>query len=131
MPIELLWSQKSIAGVEPKESLTAWAACSSRRRPSLRPLLHRPLPIELPSLGAGFREQRLCRLRSPLSSALVTKILTPPQPAPVMDIARGLLPPGMERVVVDPGETAAHRHRRAPGLDPRRNGDDYPMTSLS
>jgi len=38
----------------------------------------------------------------------VTKILTPPQPAPVMDIARGLLPPGMERVVVDPGEPEFH-----------------------
>jgi phosphoglycerate dehydrogenase-like enzyme len=34
----------------------------------------------------------------------VTKILTPPQPAPVMEIARDLLPPGMELVVVDPGK---------------------------
>ena len=34
----------------------------------------------------------------------MTKILTPPQPAPVMDIARELLPPGMELVVVDPGK---------------------------
>jgi phosphoglycerate dehydrogenase-like enzyme len=34
----------------------------------------------------------------------VTKILTPPQPAPVMEIARELLPPGMELVVVDPGK---------------------------
>jgi phosphoglycerate dehydrogenase-like enzyme len=32
----------------------------------------------------------------------VTKILTPQQPAPVMEIARDLLPPGMELVVVDP-----------------------------
>ena len=32
----------------------------------------------------------------------MTKILTPPQPAPVMDIARDLLPAGMELVVVDP-----------------------------
>jgi phosphoglycerate dehydrogenase-like enzyme len=32
----------------------------------------------------------------------VTKILTPQQPAPVMEIARELLPPGMELVVVDP-----------------------------
>ena len=34
----------------------------------------------------------------------MTKILTPPQPAPVMEIARELLPPGMELVVVDPGK---------------------------
>jgi phosphoglycerate dehydrogenase-like enzyme len=34
----------------------------------------------------------------------VTKILTPPQAAPIMDIARELLPPGMELVVVDPGK---------------------------
>jgi phosphoglycerate dehydrogenase-like enzyme len=32
----------------------------------------------------------------------VTKILTPQQPAPVLEIARDLLPPGMELVVVDP-----------------------------
>ena len=32
----------------------------------------------------------------------MAKILTPPQPAPVMDIARELLPDGMELVVVDP-----------------------------
>jgi lactate dehydrogenase-like 2-hydroxyacid dehydrogenase len=32
----------------------------------------------------------------------VAKILTPPQPAPVLDIARELLPPGMELIVVDP-----------------------------
>ena len=32
----------------------------------------------------------------------MTKILTPPQPAPVMDIARDLLPAGMELVVADP-----------------------------
>jgi phosphoglycerate dehydrogenase-like enzyme len=34
----------------------------------------------------------------------VTRILTPPQAAPVMDIARELLPPGMELVVADPGK---------------------------
>jgi len=34
----------------------------------------------------------------------VTKIITPPQSAPVMEIARELLPPGMELVVVDPGK---------------------------
>jgi phosphoglycerate dehydrogenase-like enzyme len=34
----------------------------------------------------------------------VTKILTPPQLAPIMDIARGLLPPGMELVVADPSK---------------------------
>ena len=32
----------------------------------------------------------------------MTKILTPAQPAPVMEIARELLPPGMELIVVDP-----------------------------
>jgi phosphoglycerate dehydrogenase-like enzyme len=32
----------------------------------------------------------------------VTKVLTPQQPAPVLEIARALLPPGMELVVVDP-----------------------------
>lgn len=32
----------------------------------------------------------------------------PPQPALVMDIARGLLAPGMERVAVDPGEPELH-----------------------
>ena len=34
----------------------------------------------------------------------MTKILTPPQPGPVMDIARDLLPASMELVVVDPGK---------------------------
>ncbi len=34
----------------------------------------------------------------------MAKILTPLQPAPVMDIARELLPPGMELVVVEPGK---------------------------
>jgi len=34
----------------------------------------------------------------------VAKILTPRQPAPIMDIARELLPPGMELVVADPGK---------------------------
>jgi phosphoglycerate dehydrogenase-like enzyme len=34
----------------------------------------------------------------------VAKILTPPQPAPIMEIAQELLPPGMELVVVDPGK---------------------------
>jgi len=34
----------------------------------------------------------------------VTKILTPPQQAPVMEIARELLPPGMELVVADPSK---------------------------
>ena len=34
----------------------------------------------------------------------MTKILTPQQPASVMDIARNLLPPGMELVVVDPSK---------------------------
>ena len=34
----------------------------------------------------------------------MTKILTPPQPAPVMHIARELLPPGMELVVADPSK---------------------------
>ena len=32
----------------------------------------------------------------------MTKILTPPQPAPVMEIAREMLPAGMELVVADP-----------------------------
>jgi hypothetical protein len=32
----------------------------------------------------------------------VTKILAPQQPAPIMEIARALLPPGMELIVVDP-----------------------------
>jgi phosphoglycerate dehydrogenase-like enzyme len=34
----------------------------------------------------------------------VTKIITPPQAAPVMEIARELLPAGMELVVVDPAK---------------------------
>ena len=34
----------------------------------------------------------------------MAKILTPPQPAPVMEIARELLPPGMELIVADPGK---------------------------
>src|SRR5262249_46508396 len=33
---------------------------------------------------------------------IVIKILTPVQPAPVMEIAKELLPPGMELLVVDP-----------------------------
>ena len=34
----------------------------------------------------------------------MAKILTPPQAAAIMDIAKELLPPGMELVVVDPGK---------------------------
>jgi phosphoglycerate dehydrogenase-like enzyme len=34
----------------------------------------------------------------------VIKILTPPQPAPIMEIARSLLPAGFELAVVDPGK---------------------------
>ena len=40
--------------------------------------------------------------QSTLQEEIVTKVLTPAQPAPVMEIARSLLPPGMELVVVDP-----------------------------
>jgi phosphoglycerate dehydrogenase-like enzyme len=35
---------------------------------------------------------------------IMTKILTPPQLAPVMEIARELLPPGMELIVADPSK---------------------------
>src|SRR5438093_11153788 len=35
---------------------------------------------------------------------MVARILAPPQPAPVMEIARELLPPGMELIVADPGK---------------------------
>jgi phosphoglycerate dehydrogenase-like enzyme len=34
----------------------------------------------------------------------VAKILTPPQPAPIMEIAQELLPPGLELIVVDPAK---------------------------
>jgi phosphoglycerate dehydrogenase-like enzyme len=34
----------------------------------------------------------------------VTKIITPPQPEPILQTARELLPPGMDLVVVDPGK---------------------------
>ena len=34
----------------------------------------------------------------------MTKILTPPQAEPILEIARELLPPGMELVVADPGK---------------------------
>jgi phosphoglycerate dehydrogenase-like enzyme len=34
----------------------------------------------------------------------VAKILTPPQPAPIMEIAQELLPPGLELIVVDPSK---------------------------
>ena len=34
----------------------------------------------------------------------MTKIITPPQLEPIMEIARELLPPGMELIVVDPGK---------------------------
>src|SRR5262245_15258315 len=34
----------------------------------------------------------------------VAKILTPVQPAPILEIARALLPPGMELIVADPGK---------------------------
>jgi hypothetical protein len=34
----------------------------------------------------------------------VTKILTPPQAEPILEVARELLPPGMELIVVDPGK---------------------------
>src|SRR5215470_5218335 len=49
----------------------------------------------------------------PRQEEIVTKILTPPQQAPVMEIARELLPPGMELVVADPSkpefyDAAAH-----------------------
>ncbi len=36
----------------------------------------------------------------------MAKIITPQQPAPVLEIARALLPPGMELVVVDPATPA-------------------------
>src|SRR5437667_2526432 len=41
---------------------------------------------------------------SNLQEEIVAKILTPPQPAPVMEIARELLPPDMELIVADPGK---------------------------
>ena len=34
----------------------------------------------------------------------MAKILTPPQPAPIMEIAQDLLPPGLELIVADPGK---------------------------
>jgi phosphoglycerate dehydrogenase-like enzyme len=34
----------------------------------------------------------------------VAKILTPPQPAPIMEVAQEMLPPGLELVVVDPSK---------------------------
>ena len=34
----------------------------------------------------------------------MTKIITPPQAEPILEVARELLPPGMELVVVDPGK---------------------------
>ncbi|MBM3218428.1 MAG: lactate dehydrogenase [Candidatus Rokubacteria bacterium] len=34
----------------------------------------------------------------------MTKILTPPQPAPIMEIAQDLLPPGLELIVADPSK---------------------------
>jgi phosphoglycerate dehydrogenase-like enzyme len=34
----------------------------------------------------------------------VTRIITPPQPAPILEIARALLPAGMELIVVDPAK---------------------------
>src|SRR6266540_288642 len=54
--------------------------------------------------GRGSATLRGGNLTAALRRRLVTKILTPQQPAPVMEIARDLLPPGMELVVVDPGK---------------------------
>ena len=34
----------------------------------------------------------------------MTKIITPPQPEPILEVARELLPPGLDLVVVDPGK---------------------------
>ena len=34
----------------------------------------------------------------------MTKIITPPQAEPILEVARELLPPGMELIVVDPGK---------------------------
>ena len=34
----------------------------------------------------------------------MTKIITPPQPEPILAVARELLPPGMELIVVDPAK---------------------------
>src|SRR5207247_8466517 len=47
---------------------------------------------------------RYAAATSPLAlrRRVVIKILPPQQPAPVMEIARELLPPGMELVVADP-----------------------------
>ena len=38
----------------------------------------------------------------------MTKIITPPQAEPILEVARELLPPGMELVVVDPGLSLIH-----------------------
>src|SRR4029078_3015554 len=35
---------------------------------------------------------------------IVTKIITPPQPEPILEVARALLPPGMELIVVGPAK---------------------------
>src|SRR3989449_1658453 len=43
-------------------------------------------------------------LPSRSEEAIVTKIITPPQAEPILEVARELLPPGMELVVVDPAK---------------------------
>ena len=40
----------------------------------------------------------------PSEEATVAKIITPPQAEPILEVARELLPPGMELIVVDPGK---------------------------
>src|SRR5205085_3192677 len=47
---------------------------------------------------------RAVRGREAQGEDTMTKILTPPQPAPIMEIARELLPPGLELIVVDPSK---------------------------
>src|SRR5262252_3657482 len=63
-------------------------------------MLTSSLAIELTSVG----DYTIGGSAANSQEAIVTKILTPPQPAPVMDIARDLLPPGMELVVADPSK---------------------------
>src|SRR5206468_12079298 len=61
-----------------------------------------PSPISDGALSRCRRDYTVGASPSTPQEEIVAKILTPPQPAPVMDIARELVPPGMELVVVDP-----------------------------
>src|SRR5438093_13738647 len=66
-----------------------------------------PSPTSDGALSRCRRDYTVGASPSNPQEEIVAKILTPPQPAPVMEIARELLPPGMELIVADPGNPSS------------------------